>query len=108
MCPPPATLAKTYNVFFIKGYTGGLNYKEISGKFDQHLRQISKDLAANFGAVSGKPDLPKKIEENKNKEIKKEETLQATSFSHSRGPEQVSDEEWERMLAEQWNEEEEI
>ena len=27
--PPPATLAKTLNVFFIIGYPGGLNYKEI-------------------------------------------------------------------------------
>lgn len=85
----------------------GLNYKEISGKFNQHLRQISKDLAANFGAISGKPDLPKKIEENKNKEIKNKETLQATSFSPNRGREpEVSEEEWQRLLAEQWEDEE--
>ena len=86
----------------------GLNYKEISGNFRARLRQFSSKSAAISDTVCGNLELPKKGKETKNTINKKEETLQATSFSLSRGKEHIPEgEEWERMLAEQWDEEEE-
>ena len=86
----------------------GLNYKEISAHFQAKKRSLFDTKALIFDTKSAHLERAKKEKEIKEQQIKKKETLQATSFSLSREKEHIPEgEEWERMLAEQWDEEEE-
>lgn len=86
----------------------GLNYKKISVHFQAKKRSLFDNEAFTFDAKSVHLERTKKEKEIKKEQIKKEETLQATSFSLSREKEHIPEgEEWERMLAEEWDEEDE-
>ena len=85
----------------------GLNYKEISVQFSHKKRSLSAQKA--FTSDTKSVHLLANEEKIGKERIinKKEETLQATSFSPNRGREpEVSEEEWQRLLAEQWEDEE--
>lgn len=83
------------------------NYKKFSVAFRANERRISSESASHSDTVSVIQEATKKRKENKNITKEKKETLQATSFSPNRGREpEVSEEEWQRLLAEQWEDEE--
>ena len=84
------------------------NYKKFSVAFQAEVRRISSESASHFDTISVASMRQRKNKQIKNNTKEKKETLQATSFSLSREKEHIPEgEEWERMLAEEWDEEDE-